>query len=104
MQRIDKLSDYEKRGVAGVVMNVFQPLLHDPGPVVGEQLYFVTAIAEYVDKQLKMNGEHHRAQNGVFFLHLLCKQKTSVFIVNKFCHYKPPFTVPMPQISFSGEF
>ena len=58
---INELADHQQGGIARIVVHIFEPFLHDARSAGGQQLRFIAIAAEHVHKQLKMDGQHHRA-------------------------------------------
>ncbi len=85
MQRVDKLADHQQGGVAGVVVDVFQALLHHVRSAVVEQLEMIAAVFQHVDEQMEMNRRHGGGKNRVFPLHFPGEQQTAVFRIFQLC-------------------
>ena len=73
LERVDELSDDEDGGIAGVVVDVFQPGLGDVRPVRFEKLGLVTGVLKDALHQPEMNRKHIRNQQRVRRFHLFRK-------------------------------
>ncbi len=74
------LADGEQRGVADVVVDVFQPFVHDLLPVVGQKLYVVAVGAEGVLQNAEMDFRHVGEEELIGLPHLLGKFDAASFI------------------------
>ena len=79
---VHKLADDQQGGVAGVVVDVFQTLVHHVAAVVVQLVHLVALQQQQLAEQLKVDGQHLRHQNGVFVPHLLGEQQTAGLIVD----------------------
>ena len=87
---INELTDDQQGGVAGIVMNVFQSLIHHGLAAVIELHHPVTLQLQDLTEHLKVDGQHLRHKNRIFFFHLLREEQPSGGIITKFCHYATP--------------
>ncbi|MPN58783.1 hypothetical protein SDC9_206497 [bioreactor metagenome] len=84
--RVDELADDQQGGVAGVVVDVFEALVHN-APVVGvEHVDFIALVFQNTLEHGKVHRQHLGHQEGVFLLHFLGEQESSGFVVNELCH------------------
>ena len=79
---VDQLTDDQQGGVAGVVMDVFQPLIHDAPVVTGEHIHMVALQLEQTLEHSKVDGQHLGHEDGIFLFHFLCEQETSVVVID----------------------
>ncbi len=110
LEGVDHLANGEDGGIAGVVVNVFQPGLGDFRACAGEQLRMVAEVIQDAAQNIEMNGGHHGKQDGIFPLHLSGKEQTSRFIIDAFSHWPPPLEgylfprLPPRRTGFSAGF
>ena len=81
LERVDKLSDDQQGGVAGVVVYILQSRLRDFGTCCFQQLRLVAVMDEHVLQDPKVDRRHIGHENRVFALHLLGKQQPPCFFV-----------------------
>ncbi len=91
LHRVDELADDQQGGVAGVVVDVFEALIHDAPVVGGEHIHLVALALQQLLHHAEVDGEHLGHQEGVLLLHLLGKKKTAGFVIYKLSHIKNPF-------------
>ena len=72
-QCLHELPDDQQCRIAGIVVHVFEPLVHDGAAGCPQQLAVVAVGLEYADQQLKMYRQHVRYENGMCFFHLRCE-------------------------------
>ena len=89
LHRVDQLADHQQGGVAGVVVDVFQPLVHDAPVVGGEHLHLVALGLQDPGQQPEVDGQHGGEEDGVLLLHLLGEEEPARFVINEFCHSDP---------------
>ena len=88
---VDELADDQQGGVTGVVVDVFQALVHDAPVVGGEHIHLVALQDEQLLEHAEVDGQHLGHEDGVFLLHLAGEEQPPVLIVFQFCHEKTPF-------------
>ena len=69
LQRVDELPRDAEGGVAGIVVNVFEPLVDDGAGVVAEHLDVPPVLAEEIDDDAEVHGKHIRHEDLVRMLH-----------------------------------
>ena len=67
---VDELSRHAERGIAGVVMDVFEPFVDDGAGVVVQKFEIPAVLIEYFDDDVEMHGKHIRNEDLVGMLHL----------------------------------
>ena len=80
LERRDHLPDGEQRGVADVVVDVFEPLVDDGLVGVGQQLHVVAAGAEHLLQDVEMDVRHVGAEQFIGLAHLLGEQDARGFV------------------------
>ena len=78
---IHKLADDQQGGVAGVVVDIFQPLVHHRPPLVVQLVHVIALQLQQLAEHAEVDGQHLGHQNGILLLHLLGEQQAAVFIV-----------------------
>ena len=82
LHRIDELADDQQGGIAGVVVDIFQALVHNPSVVGGEHLHLVALVLENPGNEIEVDWKHGGKEDGILFLHLLSKEETPGLIIN----------------------
>ena len=88
LQGVDKLPDHQQRGVAGVVVDVFQPQLGHLAAAVFKHLDVIALLAEQLGEKTEMQRQHTRNENGVRALHGRCEFRVSARV--KIRHERSP--------------
>ena len=83
--RAHKLTDDEYRGIAGVVMNIFQSRIGDLRSVLIEKFHIVAVCTQNADDHFEMHREHRRDKNGIILFHVLGERYIILF------HITAPF-------------
>ena len=78
---IHKLADDQQGGVAGVVVDIFQPLVHHRPPLVVQLVHMIALQLQQLAEHAEVDGQHLGHQNGILLLHLLGEQQAAVFVV-----------------------
>ena len=86
--RVDELADDQKGGVAGVIVDVFEPLVHNSPMGGGEHIHREALQLEHPFQHGEMDRQHLRHKQGVFPLHFFCEQQATLLVVYQFCHGK----------------
>ena len=74
------LKDDQQRRIAGVVVDIFQPLIDNSTARRAQQLAVIAVRLQDADEQLEMHGQHVRDKDGMGFLHFWGKDcRHSVF-------------------------
>ena len=73
LQSLHDLSHYEERGIAGVVVDIFEAKIYSAAVVVGEDNQVVAAGADRGLKQIKVDRRHLGRQDRVVLAHFLCE-------------------------------
>ena len=81
LQGVQKLSDDQKGGIAGVIVHTLQPSVLDGLSPVLQQLQMVSVVIQHPDQQLEMDGKHIRHQDGVRRPHRLGEDRTLIRLV-----------------------
>ena len=81
LEGVDELADHQNGGVAGVVMDIFEPRLRDPGPAGLQQLHLVAGALHHLADELEVHGQHIGHQDGVGLFHLLSEDDVAFFLV-----------------------
>ena len=68
-ERVDKLPRDAQRGIAGIVVNVFEPLVDDGARIVVQDLYIPAVLAQEIDDDAEMEGKHIGNEDLVRMLH-----------------------------------
>ena len=68
-ERVDKLPRDAQRGIAGIVVNVFEPLVDDGARIVVQDLYIPAVLAQEIDDDAEMEGKHIGNEDLVRVLH-----------------------------------
>ena len=79
--RVDELADDQQGGITGVVMDVFEALVHDAPMIGGEHLHPEAFGLQDAGHQAKVYGQHGGEEQGIFPLHLLREQEAPVLVV-----------------------
>ena len=78
----NRLIDRFQQGrVAGVVVDVLQPLVHHCLPLIVQLHHIVAFQLKHLLEHPEVDGEHLGHQDGVFFLHLLGEQETTSLVI-----------------------
>ena len=83
---VNQLTYNQQGGVAGIVVNIFQPLIHYAPVVGGEHIHMVALKLKELAEHTEMHREHLRHKYCIFFLHFLCENEAAGFIINQFSH------------------
>ena len=79
---IDQLADDQQGGIAGVVVDIFQPLVHNPTVVGGQHIHLVALQLQQPLEHTEVDGQHLGHQEGVLLLHLLGEEKAAGVVIN----------------------
>ena len=88
---VHELADDQQGGVAGVVMDIFQALVHHRPAVVVQLGHLVALQLQQLAEHAEVDGQHLGHEDGVLLLHLLGEEKAAVFVIHKFCHERFSF-------------
>ncbi len=86
LHRVDELADDQQGGVAGVVVDVFETLVHNATVVGGEHIHLVALALQQLLHHAEVDGQHLGHEEGVFLLHLFGEQQASGVVIDQFCH------------------
>ena len=81
LHRVDHLADDQQGGVAGVVVDVLQAVVHHGAAVVVEDGYLVPGALHELGKQAEVDGQHLGDEDGVFLAHLLGEEEAAGRVV-----------------------
>ena len=79
---VDELADDQKGGITGVVVDIFQPLVHDAPVVGGEHIHLIALQLQKLAEHTEVDGQHLGHEDGILLLHLLGEQQTPVLIID----------------------
>ena len=79
---VHKLPDDQQGGITGVVVDIFQALVHHVFAVVVQLHHVVALQGEDLAEHLKVDGQHLGHEDGIFLLHLLGEEKAAVFVID----------------------
>ena len=82
LHRVDELADDQQGGIAGVVVDVLQPLVHDAPVVGGEHVHLVPLALQQLLHHAEVDGEHLGHEEGVLLLHLLGEQQPAGLVIH----------------------
>ena len=91
-QRGHELSDAQERRITGIVMHIFQTLIHDLACLIGEHLAVIAVLLKDTCEDGEVDRQHHRNQDRMRFFHLRSKQRIAVLTQFDF-HNAPPFRI-----------
>ena len=78
---VDQLSDDQQGGVAGVVVDIFEPFIDDAPVVGGEHIHLVALQLQQTLEHPEVDGQHLGHEDGVLLLHLLGKEETAGVVI-----------------------
>ena len=84
LERVDELPRDAQRGEAGIVVNVFEPLVDDGARIVAQKLDVPAVPPQDVDDDSEMHGKHIRHQNFVRMFHFGGEFRVIVAEVRRF--------------------
>ena len=88
LHRVDELADDQQSGVAGVVVDVLQTLVHDAPVIGGEHIHLISGVLQQLLHHAEVDREHLGHQEGVLLLHFLGKEQAAGFIIHKLSHFR----------------
>ena len=86
IDRINELADHQQRGITGIVVDIFEPLVDDTAVVGGKHIDFVAVQLKHLFEHGEMHRQHLRHQQGIFPFHFFGKQQAPLLIIDEFCH------------------
>ena len=90
VQCVDHLSDDHQGGVAGVVMDKFQPLFDDRVGAVLQNLHMISRAGHQLLDEGKMDRQHHWYQDGVGIPHLPGENDMPLAAADRLAHREAP--------------
>ena len=81
LHRVDELADDQQGGVAGVVVDILEALVHNTAVVGGKHIHLIALALQQLLQHTEVDGEHLGHQEGVLLLHLLGKEKPAGFVI-----------------------
>ena len=79
LECLHELSDHEQRGIARIVVDVFQSQLRDLRSAVIEQHGVIAIVFEHLAEDPEMEGEHGGDQDGVGGFHFAGERYVILF-------------------------
>ena len=79
--RVNELSNDQQSGIAGVVVDVLEALVHNAPVAGGEHLHLIPQVFNDTGHQSKVDRQHGGKEDGIFLLHFPGKQEAAGFVI-----------------------
>ena len=101
LHRVDELSNDQQGRVTGVVVDIFEALVHNAPVVGGEHVYLVALALQQLLHHAEVDGQHLGHEEGILLLHLLGEQQASGIVIDQFSQSA---AAPLPAPFSKGAF